>query len=70
MQIFCAKEAVFKVFYPLTRALVGFEVIEVTLTGSTFTATFQTAILPLAKGDHIQGHIVQAEGHILALATL
>ena len=70
LRIFCAKEAVFKAQYPLTRALVGFEVVQVRVSGDHFSGTFQTAIPPLAKGDSVQGHFVQTDGHILALALL
>jgi len=70
LRIFCAKEAVFKAHHPLTQALVGFEVMAVVLTGQTFTGTFLTDIPPLGRGERVQGHVMHADGHILALATV
>ncbi len=70
MQIFCAKEAAFKAHYPTTRALVGFEVMVVTLGADGFGGVLQTALPPLAKGATIHGRIAMADGHILTLALL
>ncbi len=68
--IFCAKEAAYKAHYPATRALVGFEVMEVVVLGDQFTGTFLTAIPPLARGDTIRGRLARTDRHILALALL
>jgi 4'-phosphopantetheinyl transferase EntD len=70
LRLFCAKEAIFKAHYPLTRALVGFEVMAVSLIGATFTGVFQTALPPFGRGDRVQGQILQGGGHILAVALL
>jgi len=69
-RIFCAKEAAFKAFYPITRTLVGFEVLHIDFDKDGFTGTFQTALPPLAKGGAVWGRIAQAHGHIVTLAVL
>lgn len=70
LHVFCAKEAAFKAHYPLTSALVGFEVMAVHIEGDRFVGTFQTAIPPLAMRDRVQGRILLMDGHIFALAML
>lgn len=70
LRIFCAKEAAFKAFYPLTQTMVGFEVLHLDLRGDRFIGTFQTALGPLRKGAAVQGRIALVDRQILALAWL
>jgi 4'-phosphopantetheinyl transferase EntD len=64
--IFCAKEATYKAQYPLTRALFGFDRIEIAPGHSDFTATFRAQTGPIAAGTIWTGHHAAAHGHILA----
>jgi 4'-phosphopantetheinyl transferase EntD len=66
-QLFCAKEAVFKAQYPLTKAMFGFDRIHITPHGPTFTARFMATTGPLSEGTTWRGHLIRAESHILAL---
>jgi 4'-phosphopantetheinyl transferase EntD len=65
--IFCAKEATFKAQYPLTKAMFGFDRIAITTTAATFTARFTADTGPIPAGTLWPGHLIRAEGHILAL---
>jgi 4'-phosphopantetheinyl transferase EntD len=67
--IFCAKEAVYKAQYTLTRQLFGFERLLITPGPDYFTATFQAATGPIAKGTCWTGQHAHADGHILASLT-
>ncbi|WP_299750981.1 4'-phosphopantetheinyl transferase superfamily protein [uncultured Tateyamaria sp.] len=51
-RIFCAKEAVYKAQFPITRQLLGFEDVVVTLKGTQFTARIKSG------GDDWSGIIV------------
>ena len=65
--IFCAKEAVFKAQYPLTRQMFGFDRIAIALDGQHFTARFVTETGAIAAGTQWPGHLIRLHGHILAL---
>lgn len=68
--IFSAKEAVYKAQYPLTRQIIGFESVCVTLTPGHFTAQFLQDVGPIAKGRQVQGRWSDVAGHFLTLAWL
>ncbi len=65
--IFCAKEAVFKAQYPLTRQMFGFDRIAITLQGRAFIARFMADTGSIPAGTLWPGHLIRADGHILAL---
>ncbi len=64
--IFCAKEATYKAQFPLTRALFGFDRIEIIPGNEAFSATFRATIGPIPQGSIWTGHHAAAYGHILA----
>lgn len=53
--IFSAKEAVYKLQYPLTGCLFGFETIAIAFEGPTFRARFQNAVGPFVSGARLPG---------------
>jgi 4'-phosphopantetheinyl transferase EntD len=65
--IFCAKEAVYKAQYPTTRLLFGFDRLAITLGPTTFTARFTAPTGSIAQGTEWTGHLIRAQGHVLAL---
>lgn len=68
--LFCAKEAAFKAQYPLSRQILGPEMLRIALQGETLQAVFQADVAPFAAGDGIGGRITLCAGHVLALAWL
>ncbi|MDA3856905.1 MAG: 4'-phosphopantetheinyl transferase superfamily protein, partial [Roseovarius sp.] len=70
--IFCAKEAVFKAQYPLSRQTLEFHDLEtsIDLAEGQFEACFTRACPPFQPRARITGHIVIAEGLILAVVVL
>ncbi|MBB3992944.1 4'-phosphopantetheinyl transferase EntD [Sulfitobacter undariae] len=62
--IFSAKEAAYKAQYPLTGALFGFEVLELTIDRNTsrFSACFQSTQGPFVKGAVLAGSYAHAAG--------
>lgn len=70
--IFSAKEAAYKCQYPLTRALFGFDMIEidVQMPQRRFLARFTSNVGPFDRGDVIPGEIRLGAGHIVSLAVL
>jgi 4'-phosphopantetheinyl transferase EntD len=69
-RIFCAKEAVFKAQYPLTKLLFGFDRILITPRDHSFTARFMADTGPIPAGTLWSGHVIAAEGHLLALCRV
>jgi 4'-phosphopantetheinyl transferase EntD len=65
--IFCAKEAVYKAQYPLTKLLFGFDRILISVNGSGFVARFLADTGPILAGTVWPGHLIRADAHILAL---
>ncbi|WP_133240349.1 4'-phosphopantetheinyl transferase family protein [Pararhodobacter oceanensis] len=65
--IFSAKECAYKVQYPRSNQVFGFEVFEVTLEpdSGVFTAVFQRDIAPFAAGDCLRGRYSIGGGFIL-----
>lgn len=62
--IFSAKEAAYKAQYPLSGMLFGFEMLELSIDRDAccFTASFQSAQGPFAKGAVLAGSYVHAAG--------
>lgn len=71
-RIFCAKEAIYKAQYPITRTLFGFDVLEIVLTASEtgFTGRFVRDIGPIVANTTATGRCGTAGGHIFALVAL
>ncbi|MFY0619875.1 4'-phosphopantetheinyl transferase family protein [Shimia sp.] len=71
-RIFCAKEAVYKAQYPLTRALFGFDAVHISLNAleSGFSARFRRDIDNVPAQTVVSGRCASAGGHIFALVTL
>jgi 4'-phosphopantetheinyl transferase EntD len=65
--IFCAKEATFKAQFPMTKQMFGFDRITITIAATTFTARFTADTGPIPAGTIWPGHLIRAQGHILAL---
>lgn len=70
MARFAAKEAAYKAQYPLTQRLLEFHDLRLSFSPGGFRAVLQRSAGPLIAGTTITGHLRQAGGHILALATL
>lgn len=69
--LFCAKEAAFKAHYPATRALHGFDALELTLTpDGAFTARAIRTLPGLAAGTDLRGRLRMDRCVILAAAEL
>ncbi len=70
--MFCAKEAFYKMQFPLTKAWVGFQDVEVELVEeSGFTLTLVNAIGGYSgKGNQFLGSVVCAHGKIAALVRI
>ena len=68
--IFCAKEAVYKAQYPLTRRLFGPEALAVQIRGTQFHAQFREDVAPVVTGAEIEGRIALCAGHVLAVASI
>ncbi|MEQ9692717.1 4'-phosphopantetheinyl transferase superfamily protein [Shimia sp. SDUM112013] len=64
--IFCAKECAYKCQYPITRALFGFDALEVAIGVSAFTATFTEQIGPFAAGDVLTGGFTFIDGKMIS----
>jgi enterobactin synthetase component D / holo-[acyl-carrier protein] synthase len=62
--LFCAKEAVYKVWYPVTRRWLGFEEAEVVFDPTT--GTFSAALLVPAPLENLPGRYLVANGLLLA----
>ncbi len=65
-QIFSAKEAAYKAQFPLTRSLIGFDMLILRLEGGGFTARFRHAVGGIAAGHELRGRRMLAEGLILS----
>ena len=66
LQIFMAKEAVYKAQYPITGQLFGFEGLGITLQNGGFEARFTAAVPPFAAGRVVTGRFATAQGLIAA----
>lgn len=64
-QIFSAKEAAYKAQFPLTRSLIGFDMLILRLEGGGFTARFRHSVGGLVAGHELRGRRLLAEGLIL-----
>lgn len=66
-RIFCAKEAVYKAQYPLTRQVIGFDAVSIMFDKDTgFTQVFHA---PMPNLPPLRGQIMQQHGLILASAS-
>ena len=67
-RIFCAKEAAYKAQYPATKALFGFDRLEVTLSGdnTTFDARFTQDTEGFSRGNKLPGRIAAVAGHLVS----
>lgn len=65
--IFCAKEAAYKAQYPVTKALFGFDHMEITLDlpRQCFAATFTKPVGPFAVGDTLPGRFDGVADHLV-----
>lgn len=68
--VFAAKEAAYKAQYALTRSLIDFHALQVTLGPSTFTAQWQITRGPFRQGAMMEGRHCRTEGHILTALAL
>lgn len=68
-RIFSAKEATYKAQYARSKTLFGFDVIQITLSDSRFTARFTQNVPGFATGTTLHGRSAQAAGHILTIVT-
>jgi 4'-phosphopantetheinyl transferase EntD len=66
--LFCAKEAVYKVWYPVTRRWLGFEQAEVVFEPAT--GTWAAALLVPAPMETLTGRYLVANGLLLAAVTV
>lgn len=64
--IFAAKEAAYKCQYPITRQLLDFDALEISVAGESLTARLITAAPPLPQGTQLQGRFTRAAGLLLA----
>lgn len=71
-RIFCAKEAVYKAQFCVTRLMFGFDAVEVQLSpeNDSFVATFRRSIGPIRAGSTLSGHCGSVGGHVLAMVSL
>ncbi|QFT60478.1 4'-phosphopantetheinyl transferase Npt [Sulfitobacter sp. THAF37] len=67
LTIFCAKEAAYKAQFPLTGALFGFEVLDVSVypDAGCFDARFTRTVGPFAVGDSLPGRFAEVAGHLV-----
>lgn len=65
-RVFCAKEAVFKAQPAQSRALFGFDVLEVTLAEPGFHAQFLTSVGAFRAGQTVSGRLATVEGVMIA----
>ncbi len=70
LQIFTAKEAVYKAQYAQTATLFDFQTLAVALDGHAFTATFAAPVGRFATGHPITGHSLHADGFAAALCAI
>ena len=68
--IFAAKEAVYKAQYALTRQLLGFDSVAVTITPGRFTARFRQEVGAIPVGRVVEGRWTDVAGHYLTLIWL
>ena len=70
--LFCAKEAVYKAQFPLTRLMFGFDAIELRLDehGPGFAARFTRPVGAIRAGSIVSGLYGSAGGHMLAFVTM
>lgn len=70
--IFCAKEAFYKMQFPLTKAWVGFQDVEVTLgeDGRFVLVSAKDITAAFRKGSGLEGGLIMGEGRVASLIAL
>jgi 4'-phosphopantetheinyl transferase EntD len=68
--VFCAKEAVYKCQFPLTRTFLGFGDVAVELAEGAFVAVLRVDTPILKKGDEFRGKWLKSAEHLVAGAWL
>jgi 4'-phosphopantetheinyl transferase EntD len=68
--LFCAKEAVYKCVFPITRRFLGFEDVSVTLDEGMFHASLRVASPPLDGHHRVHGRWRRAGVHLVATAWI
>ena len=68
--IFSAKEAVYKAQYGLTRQMLGFDSVAVTIAPGQFLARFRQDVGVIPAGREITGRWTDVSGHFLTLVCL
>lgn len=68
--LFCAKEAAFKAQYSVSRAVFGFQTLDVTMREQGFTARFAHAVPGFAEGTQLRGRLVMLDGALCAGVSL
>lgn len=66
LQIFMAKEAVYKAQYPISGQLFGFDGLNIVLQKGGFVARFTAGVSPFVAGQMMTGRFVMAQGLIAA----
>ncbi|MFZ1470007.1 MAG: 4'-phosphopantetheinyl transferase superfamily protein [Paracoccaceae bacterium] len=66
--IFSAKEAAYKAQYAQSRTLFGFYALQITVSATSFVASFQREIAPYSAGARLAGRWARAEGLVLTIA--
>lgn len=68
--VFSAKECAYKAQYTISRTLFGFDTLELTIDGSSFTACFLRDVAPFQTGDTLTGRYAMDRDHIITAMTL
>ncbi|WP_022702404.1 4'-phosphopantetheinyl transferase family protein [Pseudorhodobacter ferrugineus] len=68
-RIFSAKEAAYKAQYARSKTLFGFDVIQIILSDSSFTARFTTSVPNFPAGTTLHGRAISVANHILTAVT-
>jgi 4'-phosphopantetheinyl transferase EntD len=70
--VFCAKEALYKAIYPLTRQIIEFNSVKITpdRSGKGFSAELLVDIGPFRRGDVLPGRWKTTEFHVAAAVTI
>ena len=70
LRAFVCKEAAYKAQFALSRQLIDFAALRLTLGGEGFTATFMQEVPPFAAGQTLAGRWARVDGHLLAAVAL
>lgn len=70
LRIFVAKEAAYKVQYPVTRRLFDFQTLRIIWQDEGFRAVFRQSVLPIEKEFQIDGRMAENPQHVAAICWL